>query len=264
MTKFSVITACFNSVQTIQNTFDSVFLLTKYFDIEHIFIDGGSTDGTQKHLSVFSTFSHCHVISDNDHGIFDAMNKGASLARGNFLLFLNSDDRYSLKGAKHFLSSILSQDQIVYGDIILDDNGVELPLRSRHPKYKWNFYNLPIHHPSSAVRRDVFFELNKFNLSYRYSSDFDFFLRAFINRVNFRYIQGYVSVMASGGAGSDNKFTALKEQRRSLVVNKCFFACIFAYIRFFYQLSWQLLIYVFGNAFYRKWRLIRSNYFKDY
>lgn len=260
MIKFSIITACFNSVSTIQNTFDSVYSLTNYFDIEHIFVDGGSTDGTLELLSVFKSFDHCLVISENDEGIFDAMNKGSCLATGSFLLFLNSDDRFLFHGIKTFLSSIMPYDQIVYGDITLDDNGIELQLRSRHPKHKFDFYNLPIHHPSSAIHRDIFMKLNKFNLSYRYSSDFDLFLRAFLCRTHFRYVSSNVTMMSSGGAGFINQLTALKEQRHSLYINQCFTALIIAYARLFYYLLFQNLIKVFGINFYNKWRTFRSNF----
>ena len=92
MIKFSIITACFNSASTIQNTFDSVYSLTNYFDIEHIFVDGGSTDGTQELLSVFNTFDHCFVISENDEGIFDAMNKGSCLATTSHPEFVQQND----------------------------------------------------------------------------------------------------------------------------------------------------------------------------
>ena len=263
MPKFSIITACFNSASSIEATFKSVKALTNYFDIQHIFVDGCSSDGTQDLLQKFNQYPHCEVIIEHDDGIFDAMNKGADLAGGDFLLFLNSDDSYVFDACMNFLSSISTDDEIIFADIILHDDGCQIPIRSRYPKAKWQFYNLPIHHPSSAVRRDIFLRLRKFNLSYKYSSDFDFFLRAFIHNVKFKYLHEYPTIMSSGGAGSIHEFVAMKEQRHSLFANKCYVGLVFAYIRCSYRLFWSLFNQFLGRSIYSKWRIFRTRILKN-
>ncbi|MDX2476604.1 MAG: glycosyltransferase, partial [Gammaproteobacteria bacterium] len=91
--KISVITVVFNAVETIEDTIKSV-IDQDYDDIEHIIIDGGSTDGT---LDVVNCYKDhlAKVVSEPDNGIYDAMNKGIALASGNIIGFLNADDLYA-------------------------------------------------------------------------------------------------------------------------------------------------------------------------
>jgi glycosyltransferase involved in cell wall biosynthesis len=90
--KISIITVCFNSAVTIEDAIKSI-LMQDYKDIEHIVVDGGSTDGTLEVLAKYqSRIAKC--ISEPDNGIYDAMNKGLKLATGDIIGFLNSDDFY--------------------------------------------------------------------------------------------------------------------------------------------------------------------------
>ena len=88
--KISIITVCYNSAKTLQDTFDSVKSQT-YTDIEYIVVDGASTDGTlemiQEHEAHISKW-----VSEPDKGLYDAMNKGIEMATGNLIGILNSDD----------------------------------------------------------------------------------------------------------------------------------------------------------------------------
>src|ERR1700733_8966756 len=89
--KVSVITVCFNANASIEACLESVANQT-YSDIEHIVIDGGSTDGT---IATVRRYPHvATVVSESDSGIFNAMNKGISRATGEYLIFLNADDLF--------------------------------------------------------------------------------------------------------------------------------------------------------------------------
>ena len=91
--KISIITVCFNSENTIFDTLESV-QSQNYENIEHIIVDGKSTDNT---LNIIKKFKHVSkIISEKDNGIYDAMNKGVLCSTGDILVFLNSDD-YSNK-----------------------------------------------------------------------------------------------------------------------------------------------------------------------
>jgi glycosyltransferase involved in cell wall biosynthesis len=91
--RVSIVTVCFNSAATIEDTIQSV-CDQEYDDLEHIIVDGGSTDGTQdvirRHNGRIKKF-----ISEPDRGIYDAMNKGLALAAGEVVAFLNADDVYA-------------------------------------------------------------------------------------------------------------------------------------------------------------------------
>src|SRR5665647_797053 len=100
--KVSIITATYNSERSIQRTIDSI-ASQDYLNIEHIIIDGGSTDNTiniiQSNLNKIS-----HYISEKDNGIYDALNKGLKIATGDIFGFLNSDDMFT---NKHVISRIV-------------------------------------------------------------------------------------------------------------------------------------------------------------
>src|SRR5215213_8585775 len=86
--KISVITACYNSAHTIRETIESV-LKQNYSHLEHIVIDGGSTDAT---LGIIKEHPHVILASEKDEGVYDAMNKGIRRATGEIVVMLNSDD----------------------------------------------------------------------------------------------------------------------------------------------------------------------------
>jgi glycosyltransferase involved in cell wall biosynthesis len=87
----SIITPCLNRVKFIREAVESV-LAQNYLSFEHIIIDGGSTDGT---LELFKQYPHLKVEFGQDRGMYDALNKGLKLARGEIIGFLNSDDLYA-------------------------------------------------------------------------------------------------------------------------------------------------------------------------
>ena len=116
--KISIITVCYNSDKTISDCIDSVLSQT-YKDIEFIIIDGGSTDNT---LNILKSYSYgiSNIISEPDNGIYDAMNKGISIATGHIIGFLNSDDTYSSNNILSTINSVFNQHtnlDVCYGDI---------------------------------------------------------------------------------------------------------------------------------------------------
>ncbi len=86
--KISIVTTCLNEYSKIENTLKSVIFQT-YPNFEYIVIDGGSTDGTANLISKYKN-KLFYYISETDIGIYDAMNKGAKIATGDYLLFLNA------------------------------------------------------------------------------------------------------------------------------------------------------------------------------
>ena len=120
--KISIITVTFNSVSVINDCLTSV-KLQKYKDIEHIIIDGSSTDGTLSLLESkrdqFAT-----LISEDDTGIYDAMNKGIQKSSGDIIGFLNADDFYTNSEVISKVVSTFKKDKLLeacYGDLIYVD-----------------------------------------------------------------------------------------------------------------------------------------------
>ncbi|SVD65607.1 uncharacterized protein METZ01_LOCUS418461, partial [marine metagenome] len=86
---FTIITPNYNGAEYIEECIKSV--LRQNVDFEHIIIDGISTDSS---LEILTSYSHLKIISEKDHGMYDAINKGLSISKGDFISYLNSDDRY--------------------------------------------------------------------------------------------------------------------------------------------------------------------------
>ena len=116
--KISVITVCYNSAKTLERTLLSV-VEQDYQDFEHIVIDGGSSDGSADILANYRT-GLAHLMSEPDHGIYDAMNKGLVLARGEVICFLNADDHYA---SPKVLSQVARKMQAQKLDALMGDVG---------------------------------------------------------------------------------------------------------------------------------------------
>ncbi len=118
--KISLITVSYNSEETIRDTFESVRSQeTEGFELEYIHVDGLSSDTTMRISEEFTDIVSVSV-SEKDTGIYNAMNKGISLATGDVIGFLNSDDTYSSNDILHNVSKLLLKDEeieVVYGDI---------------------------------------------------------------------------------------------------------------------------------------------------
>lgn len=181
----SVITATFNSQKTISYTLDSI-LSQDYPYIEHIIIDGNSSDSTldiirSYHPKYWDKKITLKVLSEKDKGIYDAMNKGLKLASGKIVGFLNSDDFF----ADNFCLSNIAQaflDQnacIVFGDIIYVQANFK-PIRyyksSPYTPYAFKFGWHPPH-PSFYAKKSVYEMYGNFSLKYKIASDYEIMLR---------------------------------------------------------------------------------------
>jgi len=183
--KVSIITATFNSEKNIQRTIDSI-VNQDYHDIEHIIIDGGSTDDTLKILKENKT-RISKYISEKDKGIYDALNKGIKLATGDIIGFLNSDDVFT---NKHVISRIVNcfktnKTDLVYGNLVYrskKDNTNKKTIRYwRSNVYspgclKWGW--MPPH-PTLYCKREVYKDWGLYDETYKIAADYDFILRVF-------------------------------------------------------------------------------------
>jgi len=200
----SVITVSYNSRETIADTIESVASQT-YPSVEHIVMDGASTDGTLEVLERFRD-KLSKIVSEPDEGIYAAMNKGLSLATGDVIGTLNSDDVYVDENVLALVAEVFRDDSVdvCYGDIFYVDKG-DLNRIVRHWKsepYRPGLFEqgwMPPH-PSFFIRRRVLGRVGLFEPRYRFAADFDFMLRALhVQRLRSIYLPRELVTMRVGG-----------------------------------------------------------------
>ena len=203
-TRISVVTVCFNSVDTIVDTLQSV-LLQDCADAEHIVVDGGSTDGT---ANIVAKYNGCvaEFVSEPDEGIYDAMNKGVRLASGDIIGFLNADDVYADTRVLSDVAAMMMTTELdaVYGDLVYvrRDDPARVTRYWKAGEYLPGSFRLgwvpP--HPTFFCRRRLFEEYGCFDPLYRIAGDFELMLRLMEkNRIHVGYIQRPLVRMRVGG-----------------------------------------------------------------
>lgn len=224
--KVSIITATYNSAQTIKDTVLSIKYQT-YQNVEHIIIDGGSTDNT---LNLAGYFGHTGpMVSETDNGIFDAMNKGVRMATGDIVGILNSDDFYPDSGViEKVVKAFANSDcDAVYGDLVYVD-----PFHIKKVLRKWIaggyskklFYNgwMPPH-PTFFVKKEVYEKYGLFNLDFKSSSDYELLLRfILLKNISIKYLPGVLVYMRVGGYSNrslKNRIAAHLEDYQAWRVN---------------------------------------------
>lgn len=222
----SIITPTFNSAATMRDTLQSVASQT-YTDIEHIIVDGLSRDNT---LEIVRSFPHVRkLVSEKDKGIFDGMNKGLSLATGEVVGILNSDDLYQHSQVIEKVMDRFSDPavDVVYGDLLYVDasdlNRVVRYWKAGNYSRK-SFYNgwMPPH-PTFFVRRKYYEQFGNFHIELRSAADYELMLR-FLLRHQLRpsYIPEVLVKMRMGGnsnASLRGRLKANAEDRASWTMN---------------------------------------------
>lgn len=205
MTHISVVTVCFNAARTIEHTLRSVEQQS-HAQLDHLVIDGGSTDGTLDLVRQFGS-RVSSVVSERDEGIYDAMNRGLRRASGEFVIFLNADDQYADRDCVADLIHAIdtSGADSAYGDIAYVRDDARLS-RVRHwrsgPYHRGAFIRgWAPPHPTFLARRDRLLELGGFDLRYRLAADFDLMMRAMdIAGMTAAYVPRQLVLMRVGGA----------------------------------------------------------------
>lgn len=209
--KISIITATFNSEKTLQDTLDSV-LRQDYRNIEHIIIDGGSMDSTVDIIRAYASKTTSHSVkwvSEKDHGIYDAMNKGIAMATGDVIGILNSDDYFTSNDVVSKLIKPFSDEEIdaVYGDIhFIHDKEREKITRYYSSKMFspfWIRFGFMPAHPSLYVRKEIYDKVGLYKLDYKIGADFEMVVRMFhVHKIKAHYINMDFVTMRNGGAST--------------------------------------------------------------
>lgn len=224
--KISIITATFNSEKTIRDTLESV-KCQEYNNVEHLVIDGLSTDKTLNIVQQYPNISR--VISGKDNGIYDAMNKGLQMATGEVIGILNSDDIYIDESVVKDVVEIFQNDEVdgCYADLqYVDEKDTSKLMRhwkSGHYKKNSFLYGWMPPHPTLFLRRRVYDKVGFFNLALKTAADYELMLRIFVrHRFNIQYLPRVIVKMRTGGASNASlmrRIYANKEDRLAWKIN---------------------------------------------
>lgn len=224
--KVSIITATFNSSVTLEDTLKSVAAQT-YPNIEHIIVDGLSTDNT---LDIVCKYPHVAIVnSEKDSGIYDAMNRGVSLATGDIVAILNSDDFYTSDAVVSNVVKAMEDEDVmgIYADLEYvgekDTNKIFRRWKSGlYHKNSFQYGWMPPH-PTLFLRKSVYDQCGKFDLTLRSAADYEFMLRAFLKyNLKFKYLPQVLVRMRVGGmsnASLKNRIKANREDRLAWKIN---------------------------------------------
>lgn len=211
--RISIITVCYNSAATIEDTIQSVINQT-HPDKEYIIIDGGSKDGTLEIIKKYQDKINIFK-SEPDEGIFDAMNKGIKLASGEVIAILNSDDYFSADDVLTKVNQALSNQDTdaCYGDIAYikgqDKNKIVrtwISGQCTNQKLKWGWAPP---HPAFFVKKSVYDRFGWFKLKFDIAADYEFMVRTIIkNKIKILYDPSIRVIMRSGG----NSASSLKKR----------------------------------------------------
>lgn len=207
--RVSIITSCYNRAATIRSAIESV-LAQDYNEIEFIVVDGSSTDGS---LDIIREYADriSIIISEPDHGMYEAINKGIRVATGEIIGLLHSDDFFYDNGV---IGRIVERMKRTHADFLYGDGLFVNPDNTNKVVRNWigGGYRLwkvrhgwlPLH-PTCYIRRDVMMRLGLYNESYKIAADSDLLVRYLLTGgLTVTYLNEYVVRMRMGGLSTDS------------------------------------------------------------
>lgn len=209
----SIITVVFNGVNTIEQTILSV-LNQSYKNIEYIIIDGNSTDGTMDIIKKYEE-KIAKYVSETDKGLYDAMNKGISIANGEIIGMVNSDDWYEVHAVEKIIKFYIENPdkKIFHADIYeVNYNGDQKLRKFNKSKFKFFYYAMTFNHPSMFIHKDVY-KTDKYNIDLKSLSDYEFVLNQYRKNPDlFFYIESaFVNYRTYGISASRSLMQGIKE-----------------------------------------------------
>lgn len=223
--KVSIITVTYNSAKYVDDCINSV-IRQNYSNIEYIVIDGNSTDGT---LDIIKKYSP-HItkwVSEEDNGMYDALNKGMQLATGDVVGILNSDDVLASADVIWEIVNCFQQNNVdsLYGDLVyVDPFDMQkvlrfwkgLPYDRNRFKYGW----MPAH-PTFYFRRELFQKFGGYESRYFTAADFEFMSRYLYRfKISSFYLPKLLVKMRAGGASNESFYGRLRANRRDYLAMK--------------------------------------------
>jgi glycosyltransferase involved in cell wall biosynthesis len=242
--KISVITVTYNSAATLQNTIDSV-ASQDYLPLEYIIVDGNSKDDSVD-LIQRNASSITHWVSEPDHGMYDAMNKGIQMAKGDIVGILNSDDFFYDQRVLSKIIAAFENDptvEAIIGDIVFvkEDTGNQILRRYSAKGWKPSKFALGYMppHPSFFVRRECFEKLGYYKTDYKIAADYELLIR-FLHKggIKWKYLPLITTKMRMGGlstSGFHSLITLNKEIYRACRENGVYTNYVMIYSKYLFK-----------------------------
>ena len=206
----SIITVSRDAERTIARTIESV-LHQSYDRIEYIVVDGGSTDNTVEIVKRYEPRfrGRMRLVSQTDEGIYDAMNRGITLSKGQIIGLINSDDYYESDAVRLVVDSYRKNgDAVYYGVVRIMENEREIMLKAVNQQY---LDRDVVAHPAYFVTKRIYSDHGKFRLEYKYASDYELMMRFRNAGVPFVQIDRVVATFNQGGTSSRHGLQTLVE-----------------------------------------------------
>ena len=293
--KLSIITINYNNAEGLRKTLASVAAQT-YADIEHIIVDGGSTDGSveivREYVSANGAHSGgsqtgqtgqtkvCHQIrwiSEKDKGIYNAMNKGIKMATGEYIEILNSgdilfDSQVTQRMIEHLDQTNAERKEsigILYGNMIKVNAAGKVVGKSGYTEYSLRqFYSSTLNHDCAYIRRDLFEEYGLYDEQLKIVSDWKWYLQAIgLGKVKPEYVDIDVTIFDDGGI-SETNLTLRNAERRKVLEEVLPPAVLWDYDTHAFEMEqmkrlrrWKLygLVYLLERTLFKleKWGVLR-------
>jgi len=278
MSKLSIITPVFNSIQFIELCIRNV-ISQRCNELEHIIVDGGSTDGTIEIVSEYAKqYSHIRWISEKDKGQSNAMNKGIGLATGEYISFLNADDYYS-DGALIEVIEIISKKNapaFIVGNCHVFDGKQQLIYINKPIKVTpWHLLSgifLPVNPSAYFYKKTIHDTVGMYNENNHYNMDVEFLIRAsFVTPINyFDKDWGNFRLLPNTKTGSDIEKNKLEQRKKELFLKYIasvsfdlkmkIFLIKFKYKanKFFYKMK-RIILLPFDMVYWKTIKVLKTN-----
>jgi glycosyltransferase len=223
--KVTLLTVTYNSEKYLEECIHSVISQT-YPSIEHIIIDAASTDGTLEIVRRYNNnITNC--ISEKDNGMYDAINKGISLATGGIIGILNSDDKLASDDVIEAIVKCFDNNEVdaVYGDLVYVEqlktqNIIRYWKGVSYKRFRFNYGWMPAH-PTFYVRTSLITDLGGYESHYFTAADYEFMARYLYRyRINARYLPKLIVKMRAGGQSNKTIAIRLRANRRDYLAMK--------------------------------------------
>lgn len=201
---FSIITINFNNKKGLINTLESIGN-QEFTNFEHIIIDGNSNDGS---LEVLNKINKYNVIwiSENDRGIYHAMNKGILMSKGKYLIFINSGDNFSNNYCLDVINKKKEDFDIVYSNMIIQNETTSTEIKYQDIISTQLLLTSGFPHPGSAIKRELFNIVGLYNENYKIISDWIFFFTAIVkHNASYNHIPEPLVIFNADGISSNKK-----------------------------------------------------------